>query len=371
MRSSRSTSVRGHRRRLGLATSVPRPRRAVRSARPEPGLRLEAEPGPLPGPKPRRRARSAARSSRSSTTTPRLGPTGHADRRRVRARSGGRLRRRCVRCRVRGRRRTAAVALGSAPPVRRHHAIRLRGARGPIERGVAVRREHRVSRRGPSSEDRPFPEELGRHGTTLLSGEESAVVEAVRRRGMEDLARADCCRRPHGASPSDAARATTGVGSGGQASRGLAPRTRRDRGPPARACRPDSARALRRSRATASTSTDRQRRPASSSNDSRAARSAHDASRLLVALPRALALFALALAVRLAPAPRALCCIPTATSTCSWLAGSPSISSRRPCSGRAARSSHRTLMPPPSRSSRSSSRRSTRSASRGSKPPAS
>jgi glucosyl-dolichyl phosphate glucuronosyltransferase len=31
--------------------------------------------------------------------------------------------------------------------------------------------------------NRPFPEELGRHGTTLLSGEESAVVEAVRDAG--------------------------------------------------------------------------------------------------------------------------------------------------------------------------------------------
>ena len=32
---------------------------------------------------------------------------------------------------------------------------------------------------------RPFPEELGRHGTTLLSGEESAVVEAVRAAGWK------------------------------------------------------------------------------------------------------------------------------------------------------------------------------------------
>jgi glucosyl-dolichyl phosphate glucuronosyltransferase len=35
------------------------------------------------------------------------------------------------------------------------------------------------------SGNRPFPEELGRHGTTLLSGEESAVVEAVRAAGWK------------------------------------------------------------------------------------------------------------------------------------------------------------------------------------------
>ena len=86
---------------------------------------------------------------RSSTTTRRLDPIGHADRRGVRP-IRRRLRRRGVPRRVRGRRRTAAMALGPAAPVRGHHALRLRGAGGSIERRVAVRGQHRVSRRGPS-----------------------------------------------------------------------------------------------------------------------------------------------------------------------------------------------------------------------------
>ena len=42
---------------------------------------------------------------------------------------------------------------------------------------MAVRREHGVPRLGARPD--PFAEELGRNGTTLLSGEESALVERL------------------------------------------------------------------------------------------------------------------------------------------------------------------------------------------------
>ena len=67
--------------------------------------------------------------------------------------------------------------------------------------------------------DGPFSEQLGRDGTTLLSGEESALVHGSARGGLEGLARARRSGRDTRFTRSAVDRGTTGAASGGRACR--------------------------------------------------------------------------------------------------------------------------------------------------------
>ena len=183
--------------------------------------------------------------------------------------------------------------------------------------------------------DDPFPENLGRNGTTLLSGEEFALVASLRDAGwkiwlepravVDHTVHRERCR-------SQLLLASALVGRcDARPRRGL---TRAQRSP-ARG---------RRTRAPRSLRVDpRPRVPVPICRDGRIPRRAvaTASERSMKRRPSLGALLALTLfRGRLSWCGRSSttrrCSIPTATSTCSWPAGSSSTSSRRPCSAREA-----------------------------------
>jgi hypothetical protein len=162
------------------SASEPRPRAGPRGTNPPAGDRATStRPSRAsPGPETASRARAPIIPPRRRRRRP--GGMEPGDRVAVHRRPVDRMRRRRVRPHLRGRRRTSGVAV--RPPAAFAGITRFGeqpGSHGRAPSGPSGRTSPSASR----LERDPFPRGLGRHGTTLLSGEESALVEAVRKDG--------------------------------------------------------------------------------------------------------------------------------------------------------------------------------------------